>query len=88
MCNSSLEVWENTVVHFFAIFLLSDSFSCLKKKKKNCVKYELSYNCDLHFIGLLKVLNSSSLSPLTYFGQKRLHLFFSRIIMSALVYIL
>jgi hypothetical protein len=34
-------------------------FLYFKKKKKIVVKFELNHSCGLHFIGLLKVLDTS-----------------------------
>jgi hypothetical protein len=60
MCNSSLWVWKDTIYLFVLICLFVFNMF-VKKKKKKCyvvVKYELSCNYDLHFIGTLKVLNT------------------------------
>jgi hypothetical protein len=60
---------ENILSTYFCFCYYLFIFICffcakkkLKKKKKLCyvfVKFELNYDCDVHFIGLLKGLNIS-----------------------------
>jgi hypothetical protein len=69
MCSSSLGVWKTLclLIFVFVIICLFLFVFCAKKikkklKKKLCyvfVKFELNYDCDVHFIGLLKGLNIS-----------------------------
>jgi hypothetical protein len=69
MCNSSLGVWKTLclLIFVFVIICLFLFVFCAKKnekkkKKKLCyvfVKFELNYDCDVHFVGLLKGLNIS-----------------------------
>jgi hypothetical protein len=68
MCNSSLGVWKTLCLLIFVFVFIICLFLfvfCAKKnekKKKLCyvfVKFELNYDCDVHFVGLLKGLNIS-----------------------------
>jgi hypothetical protein len=60
MCNSSLGVWKNILSFcwFVCLFIIAYFFF---KKKIFVVKFELNCNYGLHFIGLLKFLNTSCL---------------------------
>jgi hypothetical protein len=47
------------LVIFICLFVLKILQKKKKKKKFVVVKFELNRSCGLHFIGLLKVLNTS-----------------------------
>jgi hypothetical protein len=72
MCNSSLGVWKTfcllifvfviICLFLFVFFFVLKEKKFEKKNKKLCyvfVKFELNYDCDMHFNGLLKGLTIS-----------------------------